>query len=114
MLKKLFGVQVVILLSTVLSLVNTPYAKGQAISGDITGTVVDASGAVVPNVLITAENVATGVKTSATTGVEGAYRLSNLSVGTYTLSAICAGFTPLRRTDVNVQLSTTVTQNLFE
>ena len=96
----------------VLLILKTTTVMGQAVSGDITGTVADASGAVVPNVLLIAENEATGVKTSATTGVDGGYRLSNLAVGNYMLTASGAGFATQHIKDVSVQLSTTVTQNL--
>jgi len=39
---------------------------GQAISGNIVGTVVDSSGAAVPSATVTATHTDTGVKTSAT------------------------------------------------
>ena len=40
---------------------------GQAIDGSLVGTVVDASGAAVPNVMVALENMATGVKASTKT-----------------------------------------------
>jgi hypothetical protein len=39
--------------------------------GAITGTVKDATGAVVPNATVTAQNVATGVETSRPTSAAG-------------------------------------------
>src|SRR5690349_18668413 len=53
-------------------------AFGQAISGDLVGTVTDKSGAVVPNATVTATNEATNVKASTTTNSSGEYRFSNL------------------------------------
>jgi hypothetical protein len=99
-------------LLVVLFMVYVPSVRAQATSGDVTGSVTDASGAVVPNVSVTAENEATGVKTSATTNADGTYRLSNLSVGTYTLVASTTGFSPASVRNVPVQLNTTITQNL--
>ena len=109
---KCLGGKLLLQVFAMLLIVKTPFVFGQAVSGDITGTVVDATGAVIPGVLLVAENEATGVKTSATTAVEGGYRLSNLAVGNYTLTASGAGFSTLHLKDVSVQLSTTVTQNL--
>jgi hypothetical protein len=57
---------------------------GQAISGDIVGTVVDRTGAAVPGASIEVANVATGVKTSTTSRDQGDFRFGNLPVGTYT------------------------------
>ena len=50
-------------------------AQGQAISGDLTGTVTDVSGAVVPNATVTATNSATDVKSSAQANSAGLYRI---------------------------------------
>jgi Carboxypeptidase regulatory-like domain len=95
-----------------MSLVCSLSVFAQATSGDVTGKVADASGAVVPNVLVVAENDATGVRTSATTGADGAYRLSNLPVGSYTVSASATGFAQATLKNVSVQLNNTITQNL--
>ncbi|MBZ5590830.1 MAG: carboxypeptidase regulatory-like domain-containing protein [Acidobacteriia bacterium] len=84
----------------------------QAISGDLVGSVTDATGAAIPNATVTATNDGTGVKTTAMTDPGGAYRLANLPVGLYTLTASTAGFTTATVKAVQVQLNNTVTQNL--
>src|SRR5581483_8291976 len=65
----------------------------QAISGDLTGTISDPSGAAIPSANVAATNDATGVKTSVLANASGVYRFSNLPVGRYTLTASAAGFT---------------------
>ena len=85
---------------------------GQAISGDLVGAISDATGAMIPNVTITATNDATGVKITTTTDTEGAYRLANLPPGSYTLTASTTGFATTTLKGVQVQLNNTVTQNL--
>ena len=84
----------------------------QAISGDLVGTVADASGAAVPNATVTATNGATNVKYTATSSGRGEYRISNLPPGTYTLSASASGFAKSELANVAVQLNQTSTANL--
>src|SRR5271170_7994127 len=51
----------------------TGTAFAQANSGDLTGTVLDTSGAAIPNAIVTALNDETGVKTAAQTNSGGVY-----------------------------------------
>jgi hypothetical protein len=74
----------------------------QAISGDLVGTVADATGAVVPNATVTAVNAATSVRATASTNASGLYRLANLLPGNYNISAEAAGFTTSIVKDVPV------------
>jgi hypothetical protein len=85
---------------------------GQAISGDVVGTITDASGAAVPNVTVTATNDGTGVRTTVAGNAAGEYRFTNLLAGTYTLSATAAGFATTTLRNVAVVLNTTATQNM--
>ena len=69
-------------------------ALGQTVTGSITGLVTDPSGAVVQGATVTAENVATGVKTTAKTNGAGVYTLRFLPIGTYQLKIDANGFNP--------------------
>ncbi|HJT70969.1 MAG TPA: carboxypeptidase regulatory-like domain-containing protein [Terriglobales bacterium] len=86
-------------------------AYGQAISGNVVGTVVDSSGAAVPNADISARNTATGVAYTGKTNNTGEYRFDNLPIGSYEISARATGFqtTTLR---VDVQLNKSGTANI--
>ncbi len=64
----------------------------QTETGQITGTVLDQTGAAVPNAVVTAKSEGTGVTRSVTTGAAGAYTLVNLLPGDYTVAATAAGF----------------------
>ena len=64
---------------------------GQA-TGEITGTVVDPTGAVVPSVKVTATNTATRVSRFTLTGSVGTYTIPLLPVGTYSVAAEGTGF----------------------
>jgi len=52
-------------------------------SSNITGTVRDTQGAVVPGVTVTAKNDATGVTSTQTTNDSGLYAFTALPVGNY-------------------------------
>jgi outer membrane receptor protein involved in Fe transport len=62
------------------------------ISGDITGTVTDPSGAVISNASITLKSDATGATRSTISGGNGGFRFSLLSPGSYTLTITAQGF----------------------
>src|SRR5579871_1387679 len=80
-------------------------------SGDITGTVTDPSGAVVPNAKVTATNDATAEAHTATSNGQGGYRLSFLKPGSYTISATATGFQAASR-KVQVGLGQVATANI--
>ena len=67
-------------------------ASGQTIFGRISGTVTDAAGAVVPNAAVTVTNSATNLVRTAVTDDGGSYTVTNLPVGTYSVSVERAGF----------------------
>lgn len=67
-------------------------AVAQTITGTITGTVTDPTGAIVPNVKVTATNVATNVTITATTNESGIYNILFLPVGEYRVTTEAAGF----------------------
>jgi hypothetical protein len=65
----------------------------QVTTATISGRVTDPTGAVVPKVTVTATEQSTGVQTKAITDKDGAYTLSFLKTGTYTITAEAKGFT---------------------
>src|SRR5947207_14145034 len=64
----------------------------QSSNGTISGTVADASGAVIPGVTVTATNNATGVVTTVLSNDSGVYNLATVLPGTYKFSATLPGF----------------------
>jgi hypothetical protein len=72
-----------------------PPAFGQGISGRVIGTVVDHSGAVVPNADIAATNQDTGISAKVSTNSVGQYRIDNLPPGNYTIALVAQGFRPV-------------------
>src|SRR6202050_360817 len=83
-------------------------AQGVGTSGDLTGTVVDSVGAVLPGVTISVVDNQTGLKRTVTTDGAGQYRVAGLSPSTYEVSAALTGFATELRQSVPVAIGQTV------
>jgi len=83
-------------------------AQGVGTSGDITGTVVDSVGAVLPGVTISVVDTQTGLKRTVATDGAGQYRVAGLSPSTYEVSAALSGFATDLRKSVPVAIGQTV------
>lgn len=68
----------------------------------VTGTVTDASAAVVADATVVARNVATGVQTTAKSNAEGVFTIPNLREGVYVIRATKTGFKEFVVQDVNL------------
>jgi hypothetical protein len=64
----------------------------QAVTGTISGTVTDASGAVIAGANIEVKNVATGATQTTVTGDLGRFNVPDLNVSTYDVTATKSGF----------------------
>ncbi|PYQ51157.1 MAG: hypothetical protein DMF78_13945, partial [Acidobacteria bacterium] len=97
-MRKLVPLALVVLLATASSL------RAQSATGQITGTVKDSTGAVVPGATVTAISELTGARRDATTSREGNYVFALLPVSVYTVSADLQGFRPAKRTGVRLNV----------
>ena len=102
----------VLFLSVAMMLFGAGSLFGQATDGNLIGTVIDATGAGVPNAAVEVVNIATGVKAVTKTDASGAWRINNLLVGTYDLTATATGFTTASLKQVAVELNKTTTLNV--
>lgn len=83
-------------------------AFGQTVTGSISGQVTDQSGAVIVGANITAENVATSVKTTAKSNESGVYTIRFLPIGTYTVTVEANGFTSQKVPPFSLEIDQTV------
>ena len=95
-------------------------AKGQSTNATLSGTIVDPTGAAVPNVQLTLNSVALGTVTKIRSGPDGLYSFPNLRPGIYELRVHAQGFkdyvqtgieltmNAMARQDVKLQLGTAV------
>jgi hypothetical protein len=70
--------------------------------GSVSGTVKDASNAVVPGATVKATNTDTGLQVHVVTNRQGFYSVPDLPVGRYNLAIQRAGFRPYHRTGVSI------------
>jgi hypothetical protein len=80
-------------------MVGSTYAQNRN-SGEIRGTVADASGAVIPDVAITIQNTLTGVITNVVSDSTGIYDAPLLPPGTYSVAFEKQGFKKLVKGDI--------------
>ena len=76
-----------ILLLVIASITIPVPARGQTPSGEISGTVVDASGLAVPGVTVTLTNAATNVVRTVQTNESGLYVITAIPPGSYDMKA---------------------------
>lgn len=87
-----------------LGLLTAPALRAQtAGEGGIQGTVLDSTGAAVPQAAVVATNVATGVKTTQVSTSAGLYTIAPLIPGTYTVTAMAKGFEKFKQENMTVQ-----------
>jgi Carboxypeptidase regulatory-like domain len=85
---------------------------GQTIFGRISGTVTDSTGAVIPDASVTVTNSATNLVRTAVTDGTGYYTVTNLPVGTYTVTVERTGFKKANQTDNALTADTRLTINV--
>jgi hypothetical protein len=68
------------------------FARAQGLTGQISGTVADSGGGVLPGATVTIKNTGTNATREAITGAEGAFVFPDLLAGTYDLTVSVQGF----------------------
>ena len=88
---------------------STGWAQGTA---QISGSVKDQTGAVLPGVEITATQTATGAKRTAVSDESGSYTLPNLPIGPYMMEASLPGFKSYVQSGIVLQVGTNPNVNV--
>lgn len=100
-----FGI--LLLLCTLLT-----WGQADANKAQLSGTVLDPKGAVVPGASIRITNTATGFQRELKSGGEGQYRAVQLDPGTYELVAESAGFAPSTLTGIELSVGASLGINI--
>src|SRR5271169_7243013 len=93
-------------LLVVLVLLSTALLVGQTFRGTILGSVTDPSGAFVAGATVKVRNLGTGLERTTVTSGDGSYNVSELPVGTYSVSVSLTGFQTAVTNDVEVNVAT--------
>ena len=88
-----------------------PPANAQTSLGQITGTVEDATGGVMPGTTVTITNEGTHEVHAATTDANGFFIQTNLPIGDYTVEVQKSGFRPEKRTGIVLNADAHLTAN---
>ncbi|HWR16459.1 MAG TPA: TonB-dependent receptor [Terriglobales bacterium] len=99
------------LLALVVALLFVLPGAAQTVTGTLSGRVVDAQGAVIPNTGVSMRGEDTGLVRETKTNAEGFYTFSFVPLGKYSITAKATGFTTVKKTGVLVTLNTTTTSD---
>ena len=83
----------------------------QTVTGSLTGEVMDASGAVIPNASVTVVDTDTGVETPTTTNGSGVYTVRFLPIGHYKVTVSSSGFATQTTAPFVLEIDQTVKLN---
>jgi Carboxypeptidase regulatory-like domain len=87
---------------TLLLAIGAKRLEAQAVAGNISGTVTDASGAVIAGAQVVVTNTGTNASLTTTSNDQGRYNAPDLVVGTYEVRASKAGFQTTVRKDISL------------
>jgi Carboxypeptidase regulatory-like domain/TonB dependent receptor len=77
--------------------------------GSVSGTVTDASGAIVAKATVTVKNLDTGISQTVATDAKGFYSFPAVAVGRYELEISNVAFRPYRRTNITIDANSALT-----
>jgi hypothetical protein len=95
-----------------LSLSLTVPGFAQVVGATLSGTVTDASGAVIPNAQLSIKNTATGVTRTTAAGTSGFYTVPNLSPGSYEVTVTAPGFARQVRSGITLTVGAEQSLNM--
>src|SRR3954451_14315967 len=81
----------------------------QSFQAQLTGSVKDGSGALIPNAKLMATNVSTGVQYTAESNEQGIYRFLALPPAQYKVSSTATGFKSFEQGPITLQVNDVVT-----
>jgi hypothetical protein len=108
----MFSLRRLLLLTLLAVGIGSGVALGQAATGQITGTIEDAAGAVVPGATVTVTNVSTGARRQDSAGADGDFAFLSLPPGKYKVEVSAKGFKRVVIEELDVNVTQTSTVNL--
>lgn len=103
--------QLISLVLTILLAICPAVLSAQSGTSSIQGTVVDTSGAVIPDASVSLVNTSTGVKLQSTSDASGSYSFPSIPPGLYSIEVARGGFASYKVSSFNVTVGQHATQN---
>jgi hypothetical protein len=107
-----FSLRFLVLVSIIFGLLSGASLLAQVDMGSIQGTVLDQSGAVVPNAKVSLTNEATSLTVATKSNSSGAFIFTPIRIGTYTVSAEAPGFAKTVQAHLTVSVQQQLVVNL--
>jgi hypothetical protein len=92
--------------------ITTVQMFGQAVNGTLLGTLTDSSGAAVAGAKVTATETSTGIARGTESNASGNYVFPDMAPGTYSVLAEAKGFKKETRSDLHLDVNSTVRADL--
>ena len=102
--RRLLRLRATVLIMNVLLVLSGQAAWGQTTTASVVGVVRDATDSVLPGASVTVTNSQTGVAREVVTNQDGRYRLTNIPIGQYQVSAGLAGFRTMLRQGIDLTI----------
>ncbi|HVT98849.1 MAG TPA: carboxypeptidase-like regulatory domain-containing protein, partial [Acidobacteriaceae bacterium] len=107
-----FGVVACVIITCCCLLLPSRAAFAQVDEGSISGTVVDSTGAVVPNAQVTLLNTDQGITVQTSTAAGGTYTFAPVRAGHYEITVTAQGFSKTTQSNLTVNVGTPLTVNI--
>ncbi|HKT10513.1 MAG TPA: carboxypeptidase-like regulatory domain-containing protein [Terriglobia bacterium] len=107
-----FSLRFLVLVSIIFGLLSGASLLAQVDMGSIQGTVLDQSGAVVPNAKVSLTNEATSLTVTTKSNGSGAFIFTPIRIGTYTVSAEAPGFAKIVQAHLTLNVQQQLVVNL--
>jgi hypothetical protein len=101
-----------VIFALILSLFLPSQVSAQVVGATVSGSVLDPSGAKVPDADVTITNVGTGIVTRTTTKSDGIFNVPNLLPGNYEVTVAAKGFSTLLRKGITLTVGQELILNL--
>ena len=101
-----------VIASVVIGVIVSQPVAAQVTSGSISGTVSDATGAIIPGASVTIRNVGIDLKRTIVTNASGLYLVADLPVGQYEITVQQKGFATVKKVGVNLTVGAALAENV--
>ena len=101
-----------VIASVVIGMIVSLPVAAQVTTGSISGTVTDATGAIIPGASVTIRNVGTNISRTIVTNAAGLYTAADLEVGQYEVTVQQKGFATVKKVGIDLTVGAALVENV--